>query len=167
MQKRRTLTGDDWRALVGHIPREVSGGCHPADFERDRTEPPIVKWRKAVLGPDGPPNGTTRFVLLVLGTHMDEQGASCFPSTELLANETRISKRAIMRHLQFAALERWITVTEAQGHGKGWKRNEYQAMVPYFGGERASPRISHREQRQRAAPNHAGPHGGDSEAAWW
>ena len=142
-----------WRSLVGYEPRTPMRWCYPADFEadfepkRDSPPPPVVRWRAAVLGPDGPPSPTTRAVLLALGTHMDDQGGSCFPSADLLAKETRLSKRAVLKHIQFAIAEMWIERTLAMGHGKGWKRAEYQATVPMFGGDRRSPRVQHRRRR--------------------
>lgn len=151
-----------WRAIIGHEPRKVARWCYPADFEPERTEPSVVKWRKAVLGPDGPPSPTTRAVLLVLSTHMDEQGGSCFPSADLLAKETRLSKRAVVKHIQFAIAEGWIERTLAMGHGKGWKRAEYQATVPMFGGDARSPRSQHRRRRDRVAAD-----GGDPDAISW
>jgi hypothetical protein len=144
----RSLTGKAWRALIGHEPRKVSRWCYPSDFEPDTKEPPVVRWRKVVLGPDGPASPTTRFVLLALSYHMDERGGSCFPSCDLLTKEMRLSKRAVVKHLQFAEAEGWIERTMAMGHGKGWKRAEYQATVPYFGGDARSPRTKHRSKRK-------------------
>jgi hypothetical protein len=158
----RKLNDDEWRKLLGHKPRQLSRWCYPADFEPERTEPPVVKWRKAVLGPDGPPSGTTRFVLLTLSAHMNEEGGSCFPSVELLAKETRLSKRAVMRHIQFAVAEGWLDRTEAMGQGKGWMRAEYQATVPMFGGDARSPRSQHRRRRDKTAAD-----GGDRDAPSW
>lgn len=158
----RGLSSDEWKKIIGHEPRKIARWCYATDFERERSEPPIVKWRKAVLGPDGPQSGTTRFVLLALGSHMNEQGGSCFPSTELLAKETRLSKRVVMRHIQFAVAEGWLERTEEMGYGKGWARADYQATIPSFGGDAKSPRSRHRRRRDQVAAD-----GGDPEAASW
>jgi hypothetical protein len=145
-----------WRSLVGYEPRKPSGWCYPSDFEaehdtEEERKHPIVKWRRAMLGPDGPPNATTRYVLLTLGTHMNSAGGSCFPSCDLLAKETRLSKRAITLHLEFAVIEGWIERAEQRGPGKGWRLWEYQAVIPFYGGECRSPRKTHRSERHDAS----------------
>lgn len=138
----------NWRKLVGQEPRVVVGWRYAADFEAQRREPTVVRWRKAVMGPDGPESPTTRLVLLALGSHMNEQGGSCFPSQELLAKETGLSERTVQVHLEFADLEGWIEIRKAQGYAQGWRRNEYQATIPTFGDNRGAPRLEHPRPRQ-------------------
>jgi hypothetical protein len=53
----------------------------------------LFEWRKTVLSDQGPPDAMTRYVLLVLSVHMDADGDSCFPSIELLAEESALNER--------------------------------------------------------------------------
>lgn len=140
-------------------PRPVSSWHSPRELPDpdDKPVPPIVKWRNAVLGPDGPRSPTTRALLLTLSHHMNESGGSCFPSQALLARETLLSRRTVIRHLNLADAEKWIERTLGMGYASGWKKYEYQATVPIFsvGDSKSPPR-----QRHKSAPvNH-----GDSES---
>ncbi len=140
-------------------PRPASSCCSPGELPDPdgKPVPPIVKWRNAVLGPDGPRSPTTRALLLALSHHMNEAGGSCFPSYALLARETLLSKRAIVRHMNLAHAERWFERTAGMGYASGWKNYEYQATVPVFsGGDLESPP---RQRHKRTRPNR-----GDSES---
>jgi len=98
------------------------------------------EWVNAVIGEDGPRSHTTRLVLLTLSVHMDKQGM-CFPSYETLAKESGLSLRAVKYHMNLAHDEEWFKRTSCMGHAKGWRRYDYEAMMPVFGGECAAPRI--------------------------
>jgi hypothetical protein len=81
----------------------------------------------------GPPQASTRLVLLALAKHMDGQGGSCWPSAETLATETGLSLRAVKTHLAVARRLRWISGTPGSPgptRGPGWKRTSYQAQIP-------------------------------------
>jgi len=85
-------------------------------------------WRGAILKSGLPP--TTRHVLLTLSCHMNDAGESCYPSIELLCEETGLSKRAVIMHLQNAADAGWIAVDKHGFKGKKWARNEYKISWP-------------------------------------
>lgn len=132
-------------------PRPVYSNHYPSELpDADgKPVPPIVKWRNAVLGPDGPQSPTTRALLLALSHHMNDQGGSCFPSYTLLARETLLSKRVIIRHMKLAYVEKWFERTAGMGYASGWKRYEYQATVPIFsdGDSKSPPRQRHTRVR--------------------
>lgn len=91
----------------------------------------LFTWRSAVASEDGPPNPTTRHVLLTLGLHMNERGESCFPSIELLTIETALSPRAVKEHLKIAAEAGWVGKREERRpNGQNWRRIEYFALIP-------------------------------------
>lgn len=111
----------------------------------------LFTWRDAVMSEHGPAASTTRHVLLTLGTHMDAQGGSCFPSTRTLATETALSRKTVEKHLRLAEDGGWIERKPRSGSGQGWRRMEYSATVPEKvgndvthvspeGGESGSPR---------------------------
>lgn len=123
------------------VARTVVSWRYATDLPAAGNEPPVVRWRKLMLGPDGPTSPTTRLVLLALATHMDNLGGSCFPSLDLLAKESRLSKRVVIFHMNLAHDECWFERTEHTGYAKGWRRYEYQATGPTFErGYSASPR---------------------------
>jgi hypothetical protein len=94
------------------------------------TRTPLLAWRGAVVSADGPPNPTTRLVLLVLGLHMDNDGGSCFPSTARVAAMTALTERSVCTHIAEAELLGWIRRESAGASGQRWKRMKYFAIAP-------------------------------------
>ena len=115
------------------VPLPVASACCPSLLPdpNDKPLPAVIKWRNAVLGPDGPRHATTRYVLLTLSYHMSADGDSCFPSHEKLAEETGLSVRCIFNQLKLARAEQWVVVTKKTGVHP-WKYNSYEASVPTY-----------------------------------
>lgn len=99
----------------------------------------FFSWRAAILKSGLQP--TTRHVLLTLACHMNDAGESCYPSLELLVEETGLTKRSIITHLNLAREAGWIEVEQHGFRGQKWRRNEYRIAWPNMdeGSERASP----------------------------
>lgn len=100
-------------------------------------------WRHGVLKSTLP--GTTRHLLLTLSCHVNDAGEPCYPTVETLVEETGLSKRAVLTHLDVARQAGWI---EVKKHGFGdrrWARNEYRILWPETepdserGGARGAP----------------------------
>ena len=91
-------------------------------------EPIYFSWRQAVL--KSKLGATTKHVLMTLGCHMNEMGESCFPSIELLCEETSLSNRAVITNLRLSKDAGFITTTKHGFAGKKWARNEYKATFP-------------------------------------
>ena len=89
---------------------------------------PFFSWRQAVLQSELV--ATTRHVLLTLGCHMNDAGESCYPSIKMLAKETRLSRQAVMEHLEIARAAGWICVRRHGFSGQVWRRNEYSIAWP-------------------------------------
>ena len=101
----------------------MAGETSDGSYFRDR-------WRDLVASADGPPSATTRHVLLTLSLYMDLTGY-CFPSTRLLAESTKLSERAVCRHLSLAVDGGWVSKQRRQAaSGQGWRRSEYRATLP-------------------------------------
>lgn len=90
----------------------------------------LFAWREAVLSNSGPSNSTTRFVLLTLSTHMTQNGERCFPTTRRLAQQTGLSERSVITHIQRAVDEGWLLVSKRGTNGQGWRRHEYHPLTP-------------------------------------
>lgn len=89
---------------------------------------PFFAWRSAVLSSTLQP--TTRFVLLTLGCHMNDQGESCFPSIETLATESGLGRSTVIQHMGIAKDLGWI-VSEKHGYQNSrWARNDYKISYP-------------------------------------
>ncbi len=85
-------------------------------------------WRGAILKSGLAP--TTRHVLLTLGCHMNDVGESCYPSIDLLCEETGLSNRAVITHLHKASEAGWIEISRhGFGDSRYW-RNEYKIRWP-------------------------------------
>jgi hypothetical protein len=93
---------------------------------------PLFSWRHAIIQSDLPP--TTRHLLLTLSVHMTDAGESCFPSTETLARETGLSKKAVIKHIRVARDSGWLRVGVAGlgrlSDNRQWKRHEYMVAFP-------------------------------------
>lgn len=92
---------------------------------------PLFTWRSAVASKHGPANPTMKHVLIFLSLHMSEKGDSCFPSTRLLAEETGLNQRTIVKQLAEAGRLGWIGKREQRlQNGQGWRRIEYFPQIP-------------------------------------
>lgn len=92
---------------------------------------PLFDWRAAVCSQHGPEKPTTRFVLLTLALHMSVKGDSCFPSIDKLAEESGLSRRAVIEHLQIAEATGWLAKKDRSTRsGQGWRRVEYYGLIP-------------------------------------
>lgn len=93
-----------------------------------RQRPVFFSWRQAIL--KSGLRATTKHVLLTLSCHMNDAGESCYPSIDLLCQETSLSKRAVITHLQLALNAGWIGVRVHGFSGRSWARNEYHIKWP-------------------------------------
>jgi len=88
------------------------------------------KWIDAVKSNAGPKSSTTRLVLMMLSTHMGNNGGSCFPSIDLLARETLLSKRVVGLHLQQATMQGWLVRESRKSSGQAWRQYHYSPNIP-------------------------------------
>jgi biotin operon repressor len=90
---------------------------------------PLFTWRSAICESGLRP--VARHVALTLSLHMNERGASCFPSIATLHRETGLSERAVQEALKTLRDEGWILVKQG-GSLAGGRRvaNTYRAMFP-------------------------------------
>jgi hypothetical protein len=96
----------------------------------------LSEWRSTVLSENGPPNPTTRLVLLGLSQHMNATTATSILTIRSLATETGLSCRTIITHLKLAEHDGWIGREVSRVDGRGWKAMAYSALR---GGESLSP----------------------------
>ena len=114
------------QSALGGVLKQTGGTLGTDLFLR-----PLFDWRSAIASDFGPPNPTTRHVLLTLSLHMSAKGDSCFPSIELLVRETGLSRRAVITHLQAASQAGWVGKQERpERNGQGWRRVEYFSLIP-------------------------------------
>jgi len=89
----------------------------------------LFAWRRAIASERGPASGLTRLVLLAMSLRMDASGGSCFPSIATLATDTALSERSVMRHIEQAIRQGWITKRKRRRQGRGWNSFEYFAVL--------------------------------------
>lgn len=118
----------------------------------------LFDWRKAMLSDMGPAP-TTRLVLMVISTHMNGDGASCFPSITTLAAETGLSRRVVIEHIAKAAEDGWIRKAPKGLSGQAWRRHEYAASIP----GNVVQQIHHLNQNVVTENNHVDQKRGDGE----
>lgn len=110
-----------------------------ADMSEKRFLMPLFTWRSAIASANGPKSPTTRLVLLTLGLHMSERGESCYPSTKTLSEETGLSEKAVITHLQIAEETGWIRKGQHGFSNQKWKRHEYFPTFPNGTEGRSAP----------------------------
>ena len=66
----------------------------------------IWSWRQAILKSELP--STTKLVLMVLSTYMNDHGEGCYPSQEQIARDASLTTRAVIKHLDIAIKEGWL-----------------------------------------------------------
>lgn len=86
----------------------------------------IFDWRRALLQ-ESDLTPTERLVALVLGSHMDGMGGSCFPSYDTLCKETGLSRGKMRDWLESIERKGWIEIESGGGRGNP---NRYFANVP-------------------------------------
>lgn len=111
----------EWSATLQRHPSLAT-----PDFQKWLT--PKWIWLSAVLSKAGPPSSTARLLIAALATRMNGE-CFCYPSIEMLAEETGLSNRAILNHV--ATLNgQWLEVTTRKTGGTGRPRNVYAALIP-------------------------------------
>lgn len=85
-------------------------------------------WRHAIIESDLQP--TTRHVLLTLSCHISDSGRAVPVTIVEMVKHTGLSKPAVMKHLEMAAISGWISVKKHGLSGQRWNANEYQITVP-------------------------------------
>lgn len=105
-------------------------------------------WERYVIGPDGPLDPITRHVLLTLATHFNRK-LECWPTVELLMQETGLGERTVRQYLTTAEQEGWIHREARKDRGQAWRNYRYTATVPLEG---AADRAA---RRQKAAASGA------------
>lgn len=106
----------------------------------------FFSWRQVVL--KSKLAATTKHVLVTLGCHMNDMGESCFPSIETLCEETSLSNRAVITHLEIAEKEGFISRARHGFAGQKWARNEYKATFPRLeNNEKAVNDVHHLDEK--------------------
>ena len=89
---------------------------------------PVLSWRGFILKSKLQP--TTKHVLLTLACHMNDAGESCYPSVQMLCDETGLSKQTLITHLRIAVQSGWIATSKLGLAGQRWSRNQYWITWP-------------------------------------
>ena len=85
-------------------------------------------WRHAIAKSELP--ATTKHVLLTISIHMDETGGGAYPTIDLLAQETSLSRRVVILHIRNAINAGWLRSKVHGFAGQKWKNHEYEANWP-------------------------------------
>lgn len=92
------------------------------------------RWERAIRS-DSDLKSTTRLVLFVMGTYMDNDGTNLRTSLETVAKGAAISRRAAGEHIGIAVAEGWLELLErgrkvGTGANAWGKASEYLATIP-------------------------------------
>lgn len=88
---------------------------------------PLFTWRSAIV--ESELSRHARHVALTLTLHMNERGASCFPTLDELQHETSKGRATIIEALRELEAGGWLFVERKERPGRGHK-NHYTATFP-------------------------------------
>jgi hypothetical protein len=87
------------------------------------------RWVWLILSEHGPPEGTTRLVLLAM-SQFAKRGNRVFPSEETLAKMTGLTPKTVRAHVKKAIDGSWLQRRTFKKQGHGWRRFEYIPQWP-------------------------------------
>jgi len=88
----------------------------------------VWSWRQVILRSSLA--STTKLVLLALSSHMNDHGEGCYPSLDTLAQETSLTRKAVITHIATAIAAGFLVKDRMNIRGRKWASNEYRASVP-------------------------------------
>ncbi|MBL1422445.1 MAG: helix-turn-helix domain-containing protein [Alphaproteobacteria bacterium] len=89
----------------------------------------IWSWRKAINQcPEL--QSTTAHVLLVISCYINDMGTGAYPTIKTIAEDTKLSPKSVITHLQKAREAGFLRVKKHGFGGQKWARNEYFAVYP-------------------------------------
>lgn len=95
--------------------------------ELDASE--LVAWRNAVMSPWGPPEPSTRLILMTMSQQMGFELDAC-PSVELLAIRSGMVEKSVRIHLKKAVALGWLSSWRETRKGRDWYFTRYQGEWP-------------------------------------
>lgn len=102
---------------------------------------PFFSWQHAIRS--SKLESTTKLVCYTIWSHMASDGTGCFPSYALIAEESGLSRRSVIEHVQKAASAGFLQVDSRQRDNGSATSNLYRPTMPgsepaALGGERGS-----------------------------
>lgn len=104
------------------------------------------KWQAAVLADKSLSSGT-KLVLLVIGARMNKKGGGAFPSYKTIAEESSMSRRSVITHVECAVAAGWMRKEVRRKSAVENDSNMYRvsypdgSLVPADGGEIDAPPV--------------------------
>ena len=88
----------------------------------------VWSWRQVILRSSLA--STTKLVLLALSSHMNDHGEGCYPSLDTLAQETSLTRKAVITHIATAITAGFLAKDRMNIRGRKWASNIYRATIP-------------------------------------
>lgn len=85
-------------------------------------------WQSAVLDSDC--ESTTKYVLLVVGTYMNQHGSGAFPSYSTIAQKASLGRSTVIKHIDIASAKGWIRKTVRPKGNMDNETNLYAIAFP-------------------------------------
>ena len=73
---------------------------------------------------------TTKLVLLILSTHMNNDGNNCWPSFRLIAKKCTLSRDTVIKHISEAIEKGWLRKKERYRDNGDQTSNQYFPLIP-------------------------------------
>jgi len=73
---------------------------------------------------------TTKLVCYTIWSHMASDGTGCFPSYALIANESGLSRRAVIYHVEKAAIAGFLEIDARLRDNGSASSNMYRPTMP-------------------------------------
>lgn len=85
-------------------------------------------WQSAVLNSDC--ESTTKYVLLVVGTYMNQHGSGAFPSYNTIAETASLGRSTVIKHIDIASARGWIRKIVRPKGNQDNETNLYEISFP-------------------------------------
>ena len=85
----------------------------------------MFRYRDYIRSDAIPKNPTLRHVLTELSLWMDMEGNNCYPTQELLAQKTGLSRKTINKYLKQAKELKLIEILKHKSKNQKWTNNVY------------------------------------------
>lgn len=85
-------------------------------------------WQSAVLESDC--ESTTKYVLLVVGTYMNQHGSGAFPSYNTIADSASLGRSTVIKHIDIASTKGWIRKIVRPKGNQDNETNLYEISFP-------------------------------------
>lgn len=120
----------DVPSLDPEVPPHINVTKLRARLKPDDKRSFVQRWRQGIADKQVRISPITRLVLHTIGTHMNADGGSCYPSIKRIARESGLAPSTVAEHLRIAGKDGWVRKIKRWRDDGGVSSNKYYARFP-------------------------------------